>query len=507
MSRLVTALKYLGAGLAGLVGIWLLAVAYPWRAISPPPSTGDLLIRNVHVVDVEHDTVLRNRFVTVSGDTIVSVSDRYPVDTTFLLVIEGRGRYLLPALWDMHVHLNKRFSKSAAAEFVTNGVLHVRDMRGGITDRDPFASTPQRIRRWNAQVATGNLLGPEIHNVPSFAVEGPHAMYDGHPAFFNCSDEAEARRLVDHFRDQGVDLVKTYNNIPREAFFALTEAARRAGMDVAGHKPVRVSTIEAAEAGMKSLEHARFLLWDSYPGAGALRRSADPRSADGTELRERMLSEHDTTLLAANLTAMRQNGTWYCPTLLTRKADAFADDSLFRARYARINPVLRLLSFEDLDATVQRDPSPRGRRVYRDFYEKALEVTATAHDRGVGILAGSDVPELPGSALIDELEELAAAGLSTYEVLRTATIHPARYYGLDEQYGSVRTGMIADLLLVDEDPSRTPSALRSLSGIVYGGRYLDGGYLAATREVVASRNASWVMSAKLGWDIILYMTG
>jgi imidazolonepropionase-like amidohydrolase len=297
-----------------------------------------------------------------------------------------------------------------------------------------------------------------------------------------------------------------YNNLPRQAFFTLVQEAKKAGIAVAGHKPVRVSTVEASQAGMKSLEHARFLLWDSFAGADSLRRQQDPMRLDNTQLRQRMLAEHDTALLQAMFRVLRHNATWYTPTHLTRKADAFAGDQEFRARYKDVNPIMRFLAFEDLDATLQEDPTALARQVYRDFYVKGLEISGQASRQGIKLLAGSDVPELPGSSLHEELVELARAGLPPMEVLRTATLYPAQYYGLDSLYGSIERGKRADLVLLSANPLQDIRHTVAIQGVIMDGRYVDQHSLATLASVVNKRSASWDMQAKLLWDIMVYMT-
>lgn len=406
----------------------------------------------------------------------------------------------------MHTHLTKRSPNSGYPQFIVNGVMHIRDMRGAYNDRDPFASTPFRIRRWNEEVKELNLLGPMVHGTTSFAVEGPHPMFEDSPDFFNCSNDKEAKELVNYFKQNEIDIIKTYNNIPRDAFFTLMEEANAAGIDVGGHKPVRVSTIEASNAGMKSLEHARFLIWDSFQGAEELRSEENPKSRDNTDLRERMLMELDSSLLNANLTALKKNHTWYCPTHLTRKADAYADDKSFRARYDSINPLLKIISFEDLDAVIQEDTTKRGRKIYKDFYLKGLEITQMANEKGVGLLAGSDVPELPGSSLLEELEEFSKAGLSNFEVLKTATLNPAKYYNLESQYGSIEEGKYADFVLLSQNPIDDISNIKNVIGIVYQGNYIGGTKLNSLKQKIYSRNKGIMMSAKLIWDMLVYTT-
>ncbi len=483
-------------------------VLFPLPKIKfPDKNYANVLIENINIIDVKNDSILENQYVFISDNRIKQIADRpIPANGEETLKIDGSNQFLVPALWDMHVHLNKQYPYNASAEFVVNGVMHVRDMRGAYDDRDPFASTPERILEWNKEVEELSLLGPKCHNITSLAVEGPHAMFENSPDFFNCSNEQEAKLLVDYFKNQGVDLIKVYNNIPRDAFFELIKQARLVGIEVAGHKPVRVSTVEAANAGMKSLEHARFLIWDSFGGSEELRNDKNPKSRDNTGLREQMLTEHDTLLLNENLAVLKNNGTWYCPTHLTRKADAYADDSTFRARYDRINPILRFLSFEDLDGTVQEDTTRKGRKIYQDFYFKSLEITKKANEKGVGILAGSDVPELPGTSLLDELEELSKAGLSNFDVLKTATLYPSQYYNKENQYGTIAVGKTADMIILSQNPIAEISAVRNISGIIYHGIYLDENNIKKIKETVHFRNRGLVMSAKLIWDMIIYST-
>lgn len=500
--------KYVLAGTLACLILFFVAVFIPFSVISfPKKDYSRLVIENITIVDIKNDTLLKNQYLLIEGDQIKKIGpEPIKAGNNNCKFINGTGKYLVPALWDMHVHLTNQSINSAYAQFVVNGVMHVRDMRGTYKSRDHFASTPEKIRAWNQKVNDLELLGPTVHNIPSFAIEGPSSMFNNSPEYFNCSNSEQAKKLVNYFHEQEITMIKTYNNIPREAFFTLMEKARLAEIDVAGHKPVRVSTIEAANAGMKSIEHARFLIWDSFKGSQKLRDSDNPKGRDNTDLRKQMLDSHDTLLLKANLEALRNNKTYYCPTHLTRKSDAFADNEHFRARYDNINPILRFLSFEDLDATLQEDTTEIGRKVYKDFYRKGLEITKTANKYGVKILAGSDVPELPGTSLLDELQELSSAGLSNFEVLRTASLHPSKYFALDEEYGTIEEGKISDLILLSQNPIHDISNLRGIHGIIYNGVYLDYEEINRLKRKIHTRNSGLLMSSKLIWDILMYMT-
>jgi imidazolonepropionase-like amidohydrolase len=219
----------------------------------------------------------------------------------------------------------------------------------------------------------------------------------------------------------------------------------------------------------------------------------------------KILEGHDTLKLNQLFETFRRNGTWYCPTHLTRKADAFAEDSAFRLRYKDMNPILRFLAFEDLDATVQEDSTALGRQIYKDFYYKGLEVSQKAYKHGVKLLAGSDVPELPGSSLHDELHELSQAGIPNFEVLRAATCYPAQYYHLEGVYGSVTPGKVADLVLLSGNPIHDIRNTRKIEGVFFEGLYLDRSKISGISKEVDKTSKSFTISVKLVWDMLHYM--
>lgn len=483
----------------------------PLRYIPLEKETYDaIIIKNTTVVDLVNDTLYQGRNILIKGKRIEKITTE-PLEETLgenkkIKVIEGDGQFVMPALWDMHVHLMQLSPYLAYPAFLTHGVTNVRDMMGAYNDRDPFAGVQSRLKQWNKSVASYELAGPRVHGYTSFAVEGPHQRFNNSPDFFNCAGPEDAKMLVRHFAEKEVSLIKIYNNIPREAFFTLMKEANSAGIAVAGHKPVRVSAIEASNAGMKSLEHAKFLIEESFPASQRLQNHPDPLNLHNTALRRKMLDEHDTAKLFEKFNVFRKNGTWYCPTHLTRKADAFADDPAFRDRYKHVNPVLRILSFEDLDATLMEDTSAAGRKTYRDFYYKSLEVSGQAYLHGVKILAGSDVPELPGRSLHDELEELSAAGLPGYEVLRTATLYPAQYHQLQDSYGSVEEGKVADMILLSGNPVENIKHIRSIEGVFFEGIYLDSKKLESINQRTQKTSDSWLISIKLIRDILVSMT-
>jgi imidazolonepropionase-like amidohydrolase len=201
--------------------------------------------------------------------------------------------------------------------------------------------------------------------------------------------------------------------------------------------------------------------------------------------------------------ALVRHGTWYVPTHLTRRVDAYADSAVVREdtllRY--LHPLMKWQWLEDVDATIARDPSAAGRQAHRDFYRKGLELTGAAHRAGVGILAGTDYV-VAGADLHRELVELVEAGLTPAEALRTATVNPARYFALEAEHGTVAPGKVADLILLDADPLADVRNTQRIRAVVFGGNLYDRAALDGLQAVVRERARSWSVGCKILWRFV-----
>lgn len=477
-------------------------VLWPAPEVEPARTELPLAITHVALVDVQGARLVPNRTVLVDAGRIVAVGhgDSVKVPPT-AMVVDGRGRYLMPALWDMHTHVYAVSPLLDLPLYVAYGVTNVRDMQGCPRTGDPFIACAEDKRRWTAEAVAGRRVGPRILATTSFMANGPGMLerVRGVPSFYGTATPDEARRFVRHFAGRA-EAIKVYDRLPRAAYFALVDEARRQGMDVVGHRPHAVSALEAA-AHQKSIDHARFLLHESFPGSRALRESAG--TAAWREDRRRMLDEHDPEAAREIFEAMRRHGTWYVPTHLTRWMDAYADSPAVREdsllRY--LHPLMRWQWLEDVDATLAEDPSPEAREAYREFYRKGLDLTGAAHEAGVRVLAGSDYI-VPGADVHRELEQLVAAGLTPAEALHAATLAPARYFSLEERYGTVAPGKTADLLLLGADPLRDVRNTRRIEAVVFGGHLYDRAALDGISEHVRERARSWTVACKILWRFV-----
>jgi imidazolonepropionase-like amidohydrolase len=485
-----------------LLILFAAGVLWPSPALEPVRTDTPLAFTGVTVVDVERGGLEREQTVIVEAGVITQVGPGVSTSIpTGARVVDGRGRYLVPGLWDMHAHLYAISPLLDLPLFIAYGVTQVRDMLSCPKAGDPFIACPEEKRRWNDEAVAGQRIGPRVVSTTSFMANGSGTLerLRGVPRFFGTSTPEEARAFVRHFAGR-VDEIKVYDRIPRDAYLALVDEARRHGLPVVGHRPHAVGAAEAA-AHQKSIEHARFILHESFPGRDALREAAG--TAAWREDRRRMLDEHDPAAAAAIFEAMRRHGTWYVPTHLTRWSDAYADDPAVREdsllRY--LHPLMRWQWMEDVDALLARDPSPEAREAYREFYRRGLALTGAAHAAGVRVLAGSDYL-VSGPDLHRELEQLVLAGLSPAEALRAATLSAAEYYGLEDRYGRIAPGFAADLVLLAADPLEDIRHTRRIEAVVFNGNLYDRAALDAISAHVRRQARSWAVGSKIIWRFI-----
>jgi len=475
---------------AAVAALFAVGVLWPQERLEPARTGRPIAFTRATVIDVRSGTVLPGRTVVIANGRIRSVAPdgaaTIPADA---LRVNAGGKYLLPAFWDMHTHV---FAVSPLLDlplYIRYGVTNVRDMQGCPQPGDPFVACREEKRRWTAEAVAGSRVGPRVVASTSWMANGPGMVrrLKTVPAYFDTATPDQARRFVRHFAGE-TEAIKVYDRLPRDAYFALVEEARRLKLEVVGHRPYAVSAIEAA-ANQKSIEHARFILHESFAGSAELRTR---RTSDWREDRRRMLDEHDPRRAQAIFAAMKQHGTWYVPTHLTRWSDAYAEDPAVREdgllRY--LHPLMKRQWLEDLDELLAEDSSPEARETHRQFYRKGLELTGAAHRAGVKVLAGTDYI-VAGADLHRELQQLSLAGLQPAEILRAATIHPAEYFGLERQYGTVEAGKVADLVLLDANPLADIRNTQTISAVVFNGNFYDRAALDGISAYVERQARSW----------------
>lgn len=485
-----------------IVALFTVGVLWPLDNVEAVKTNNPIAIINTSILDIAGGVILPNQTVIIERKKIQIVDAANNVAIPGNAVhIDGANRFLMPSLWDMHTHIFKVTPLLDMPLYIGYGVTNVRDMASCPKADDPFAACPEDFKRWTHQVNNDELVGPRIQGISSWHLNGSgiHDQIKGLPEFYGTANEQQARDFVRYYSGK-VDAIKVYNYISREAYFALADEAKKVGIDVVGHRPLAISAIEAAQH-QKSIEHARFILHESFAGSAALRKSV----AKGlwSEDRRRMLDEHDPQMASAIFSAMKNSGTWYVPTHLTRRVDAYGDEALILEdpilRY--LHPLMKWQWLEDVNSVINEAPSPEARQAYRDFYHKGLELTGAAHRAGVKVLVGTDYI-VAGITVHNELEQLVMAGLSPVDALRAATALPAEYFGLQKEYGGVAAGMNADLILLNKNPLEDIRNTQSIDAVIFNGNFYDRNKLNEISDAVEARAKSWTVACKILWEFI-----
>lgn len=411
------------------------AAAAVLTAVACSPPAGSLAITNVAVVDIAADSVIPGRTVLIRDGHILRILAADEGAAPAARVLDGRGRYLIPGLWDMHVHAlwDHEVARTFLPLFVASGVTGIRDMGGLLDVRDSVRSL----------IADGELVSPRIIAAGPI-LDGPEPVSPG--VSVAIADAGEARRAVDSLARRRVDFIKVYTLLPPDAFRAVMQEARARGLPVAGHLPDGVSPVEAAELGMRSIEHLR----------DEIAPFCTPRTASSCD-----------TILAA----FRTHGVWQTPTLAILHTKSHPGDSSFRTapRLALMPPAVLREWETSLARRLEADSATHAARGQRYADEEWL--VARMGQAGVPLLAGTDVGVLfsmPGFSLHDELALLVQAGLTPAKALAAATTGPARMLGADT-LGRIRAGAVADLVLLEGNPLTDITSTSRIGAVVLRG--------------------------------------
>lgn len=449
--------------IAGLITALAALIA---RERSPSQdSTTDrptIAIESVAVVDVVRGAVVGPRTVLISDEQITAIEEpgRSSIPPTAVRV-EGRGRYLIPGLVDMHVHLFNNSTHRPPNEwafplFIANGVTAVREMR-----TEPAQMS--LVQSWRSAIARGNLVAPRVLAagvaVPAHEDDAPDAV----------------RQQVREAHKAGADFIKVFSEVRESSWRTILEEARAQGMPVCGHVPAETSLLVAATAGQRSAEH----LMQAYEACSAKEAQwlGARRGLDGTQIvklrdaqEQQVLKSFAPDTCDQIASALAGTGQAQVPTLVLSYFEAYGAHAHFRqdSRWRCLRPDEQSRWEASLQKRTMAEEKSAALR-----WEVSRQIVKRMYASQVPILAGTDAPMplvYPGFALHTELELLVKAGLKPADALRAATIRPAEFLGLEKDSGSVAVRKRADLVLLDENPLEQISNTRRIRAVILGRR-------------------------------------
>lgn len=462
----------------GLLSLVFLSFTLVLAQGGPTTVQRPLAFTHVTVIDATGAPAQPDMTVVISGDHITAVGKSAQITVPpNALVTNAQHQFLIPGLWEMHTHAFIRSRKSFPLYvmylFIANGVTGIRDM-GSPGERDDFGDFPYlQDLEWRQAIEASAVIGPRL-NLALTIVNGPHVA--GYPRDWAAvATAAEAREEVISLKKLGADLIKVYDQLSRDSYFAIADEAKKQGLPFAGHVPILVSAAEASDAGQRSLEHDYAVLFGCSTKEKELMQKEEDLYGAGKPLMRGILHLADVKALvdsysddrAATLFAtFVKNGTYVTPSLVRASVDRVPITDPRVVKYFSL--ALRKYSYP----TSSRAPDPEVVEAEKLMYQYHLRLVGAMQRSGVKMLAGTD-SSLFGSAVHDELAEFVKAGLTPMEALQTATRNPAEYFGKMDSMGTVEKGKLADLVLLDANPLEAIDNVRRISAVVVNGRLLD----------------------------------
>jgi imidazolonepropionase-like amidohydrolase len=412
-----------------------------------------LVIENVSLIDAVNPSVQLDKTVVIVGNRIKAISDKGKASIpSKAKIINGKGKYLIPGLWDSHVHLNGK--EIFLPLFVANGVTSVREMGGDF----------QNLKQMREQVAKGQLIGPKIKTAGTILESekwmtwvidiskkiGDLGTLRDVSTRIGVSNAEQGKEAVKKLAEEGVDLIKVRNHQTPETFLAIVAEAKKYGLPVAAHAPPMDLTVASA-AGMKSIEHIDSSLSMRDQNVQKIARS------------------------------FAQNGTWYAPTFvsginvrLTPKETLLKSLNDIPGKSDRRNLYMPLAILQSWKKSIER---LKPNAAWEAQTRRGINEFRLMQKERVGILAGTDYGVLliyPGFSLHDELEALVkVGGLTPFEALQSATKNPPHFFNLQNEIGTIETGKSADLVLLTANPLENISNTKTIDGVILNGKYLS----------------------------------
>lgn len=447
----------------------LFLVSYVFSFAQQPVDSRqqEIVFHQVNVIPMESEQVMENQTVVVEDGRITAISDtkdaNYNEDA---IVVDAKGRYLIPGLAEMHAHVPPVEEFGPMEEvlllFVTNGITTIRGMLGH----------PRHLELRD-KIQAGEIPGPRFYTTgPSFNGQ-------------SVKTAAEAAAMVRQQKEAGYDYLKLHPGLTKETFESIARTAKEVNIPFVGHVSFDVGIWRAIDAGYSSIDHLDGFIEGLVPGI-------DTVSEGQTGLFGMFIADKaDTTKIPRLMQGLKESNTWVVPTqaLAERWFSPVSAESLQQAPEMKYMPAETMYDWVRSKKSLQANPKYDTAAI-NYFIELRRKLILACHRQGVGLLLGCDAPQVfnvPGFSTHQELQYLVNAGLSPYEALRTGTVNVAAYLNQSDDTGTIHTGAVSDLILLNGNPLEDISQTQNIEGVMIGNLWLSKEYIEQEQKKLEKR--------------------
>lgn len=492
----------------GLVLLFFAGVYWPLQDIEVPEKHETIIIESISVIDIKSGTLIKDQDIKIIDNRITEIGISGSINnanTTF--IVDGRGKFVIPGLWDMHTHSNAHSEWLHHPLYIANGVTSVRDMSGTLYKEDAYWVGSKTRLQWNKDLQKNKRITPRYILQSSYQIDGEKSVPTGTPGFFKLNSTNDVEPLLDFYKNEDVDFIKVYQQIKPESYRELAKKASQYNIHLAGHKPMFITLEEAIKAGQRSFEHGRVFMFDCFPHADSLRLSQNWRK-NYSLYKNEMIDQFDETKAEKLMLLMSEENTYWTTTLQTLKFEANAHKEEFLN-----NPMTKYISATreklwwsfDISGNKERNLANPNNIISEKFYEKSKSLVSKANSLGVPIMVGTDVTDsytFAGFSVHEELIDLVDAGLTNIEALRAATIVPAEYANKEYELGSIETGKLADMVILDKNPLEAITNTKQIFGVIQNGMYYDKEKIEELKSFTESMASSYYMNIKVFYSFV-----
>ncbi len=446
--------------------ILCISCAQPQKSVSPTAT----VITDITIIDVVSGKELPSQHVVIDSGKIKKITAQMEDLTSYSTIIDGKGKYLIPGLAEMHAHIPPPSSSPEHIEetlflYLSNGITTIRGMLGH--------SEHLRLRE---RAQSGDLLSPRIYTA-SPSLNGN-----------SVKTKQEAIDKVTAYQKEGFDFLKIHPGIQREVFDQVVTTANEVGIPFAGHVPVDVGVRHAIQSNYAAIDHVDGFL------EGLASEYANYNPEDNGFFGYNFTTIADTTKINELVTLSRKHNIWIVPTqsLYERWFAPITADALLKEPEMKYMPASTLANWEKRKGQYTSDNPNFNEPQWRQFNSIRRQLIKALQDDGHGILLGSDAPQLfnvPGFSIHHEIAGMTKAGLTPLQILQSGTVNPSKFFTAQDEYGVVKEGLSADLVIVNNNPLEDAKHLKNIAGVFVKGQWLSKEAIDKRLNEIAERRA------------------